>query len=173
MKKLFLLAVVVLGFTFTTFAQIKTGSSGSVTVPLGGAGSISPAINVSWVSNLNLGTVTNSSTGGTVRLWPAGGIQTGGGVTTSAITGTAATFKITGANILPTVDITPLYSNILNAGSVSVGRFDIVPASDCNISPNGTYAHEYIVQVGGTLTLNANATGSVTIPGVTITVNNQ
>ena len=166
MKKLILLAVVVLGFAATSLGQnfgVFVGK-GLINPP----GGISPALAVVGQLDLDFGTITNSATGGTVKMWPAGGIQTGGGVTTLALTGTPATFKVTGANILPTVTIAPLHTAL-----AGIGAFDILPISDCLIEPNGAAAHEYIVKVGGTLTLVAGAQGNLNIPNITVTVNNQ
>lgn len=170
MKKLVFLAVVLIGLAATTFAQTHVTSVTSS--PTGGiinppTSSVSPNLNIENAAAMDFGTITNSATGGTIRMWPEGGFQTSGGIVTSSPTGTPATFKIKGANQQPTITIGNPHQTF------GTTKFDIVPSTDTYISPNGAYPGEYIVKVGGTLTLSANTSGSLAGIVVQVTVNAQ
>ena len=167
MKKLVFLAVVLIGITAMSFAQKTTSvtsgaTGGKVIAPT----TVSPDLNIENVTAMDFGTITNSATGGTVRLWPEGGLSASNGIV-APTTGTAATFKITGSTQFPTITIGNPHQTF------GTTKFDIVQAQDCLIQPNGAYAGQYIVKVGGTLTLNAGAAGNLASIVVSVTVNAQ
>ena len=90
--KYFALAVVILGFSVTSFGQVNATATSSSTI-------VSP-IAISKTVDMNFGNVAVSAEAGTVVLTPAGTRPTiTGGVTLPATTGTvaAASFTVTGA----------------------------------------------------------------------------
>jgi len=105
MKNLFLIAIIVLGFSGVSFGQDTETALASATI-------ITP-ISLTKVNNMNFGNVAVTSTAGTVILTPASSRTKSGGVTLPVVGGTvtAASFTVAGegastyAITLPTTDI--------------------------------------------------------------------
>jgi hypothetical protein len=181
MKKLLLLAVVILGFAATSFCQTSHPANVTVMgqVTIGAGANASFAINS--MNALDFGDITNNATAGNnakISIWPNGTINqeinmTHGGAPKPAL------FKVTGADtqILDT-DIT-LTGNVQHTGNVF---FDTSSGGTTNSNITGNYtsitavsglAKAYWISVGGVLELNNLATGAITISGLTLTVNNH
>ncbi|MDP3436251.1 MAG: DUF4402 domain-containing protein, partial [Bacteroidales bacterium] len=88
--KIFTLAIIALGFSTASFAQVSATANAS--------GTIVTPIAITKTVDLNFGNIAVSATGGTVILAPAGTRTITGGVTLPANTGTvtAAEFNVTG-----------------------------------------------------------------------------
>ena len=90
MKKIYLLALVVFGFSVNSFAQVNAPATASATI-------IAP-IAIVKATDMNFGNLAVGTTAGEIVLSPAGARTPGGGVTLPASGGTvsAASFNVTG-----------------------------------------------------------------------------
>lgn len=158
MKRLLLLAIVILGITVSSFAQETASATSSATI-------VTP-IAITKSGDMNFGNVSvQSTTGGTVILAPAGTRTTGGagGVTLPAVTGTvtAAKFDITGANNYSYSITLPSTALTVSSGSNTM----TVTSFTSNPSPTGTLdaSGKQTVNVGATLNVAAaQAAGNYT-----------
>ncbi len=147
MKKLLTLALVIIGFSVNSFAQVSATATASATI-------VTP-ITIANTGNMNFGNVATSATAGTVVLTPAGTRSKTGGVTLPVTGGTisAAHFNVTGttgytyAITLPTTDITAAF------GAFSM----IINAFTSNPSATGVLAAgAQTINVGATLNVGIN-----------------
>lgn len=156
MKKLIVLAVVILGFTATSFAQLS--ATASITA------NILPVISIQKINDLNFGNIYTPSAAGTVEVL-AQETPNRKALPTEMILGSgsgeAAKFTLTGvgsgiANHLVSFPNTPITlssgSNTMNVVLTAYTAGGTVPAGTITIDPSGL-ATFYI---GGTLHINAN-----------------
>ncbi|MFA5820281.1 MAG: DUF4402 domain-containing protein [Bacteroidales bacterium] len=152
--KFFALAVVILGFSANSFAQVSATATASATI-------IAP-ISISKTVDINFGNIAVGTTGGTVVLLPAGTRSATGGVSLpSAIPGTvtAATFTVTGegANTY-SITLPSTYTITKTGGSATM----IVNTFTSNPPSSGTLTSgSQTLKVGATLTVNASQVGGV------------
>jgi len=192
MKKLILLAVVILGFAATSFAQSANASvNGVINTPT------VAALSVNWVQNMDFGTITNNATTSTqgsptgdayMRIIP----QEGNGlvtVTQNKLTSTVAKpakFRVNNVYTTGTpgglastdITLTNYTDHTLSNGNA---WFDTnsggTTNTDCGnyvctnsyLVPGSTT--DYYVVVGGILQMNKLATGSINVSGLTVTIN--
>ena len=162
--KIFTLAIIALGFSTVSFAQVSATANAS--------GTIVTPIAITKTVDLNFGNIAVGSTAGTVVLAPAGTRTTTGGVTLPATTGTvsAAEFNVTGQagyTFSITLPSTPTTVSS-GANSMTVNAFTSTP------TPTGTLTGgAQTVKVGATINVGANqAAGTYTsATPFTVTVN--
>ncbi len=162
--KIFTLAIIALGFSTVSFAQVSATANAS--------GTIVTPIAITKSVDLNFGNIAVGSTAGTVVLAPAGTRTTTGGVTLPATTGTvsAAEFNVTGQagyTFSITLPSTPTTVSS-GANSMTVNAFTSTP------TPTGTLTGgAQTVKVGATINVGANqAAGTYTsATPFTVTVN--
>ena len=165
MKNLLALAIIILGFSAVSFAQVSATATATTTI-------VTP-IAISKSIDMNFGNVAVSPTlAGTVVLVPAGTRSTTGGVTLPATAGTvaAAKFIVTGVTgytysiTLPTAPITLTGSP---SGTMTAGTFTSTP-SPAGVLTGGTQN----ILVGATLNVAAaQVAGTYTSTAFTVTVN--
>ena len=192
MKKLILLAVVILGFAAPSFAQTaNAGVNGQIQLPA----AVAP-LTVSWLQDMDFGIITNRATvagvqgigNGEMDLHPVpGGAAPVATLTNITYTGTLKVAKFAVRNVtvngpLLDGDITLTnYSDHLLAGGNA--WFDTSSAGTTNnsyCSQNFTVIEhvsgsttDYLVSIGGILRMNSQATGGFNVAGLTVTVNNH
>lgn len=167
MKNLFLIAVIVLGFSAASFGQV------GVTASATSSATIVTPITIANAGDMNFGNVAVSGTGGTVILTPAGARSITGGVTLPVFangTVSAAHFDVTGADAY-TYSIT-LPSTALNVTSgentMTVTAFTSTPTTTGTLSASGAQT----IDVGATLNVTANqAAGTYVSEPFNVTVN--
>ena len=165
MKNLLVLAIIVLGFAATSFAQVTATASTTATI-------ITP-IAIEKDVDMNFGNIAVSPTlGGTVVLPTSGSRTKTGGVTLPVVTGTvsAASFTVTGEGN-STYSITLPSSAITltgPSGTMTVENFVSTPSNTGTLN-SGTQE----VKVGATLNVGAaQAAGTYTNEsGLFVTVN--
>jgi hypothetical protein len=164
MKKLFIIAVAVLGFSAATFAQVSATASTSATI-------ITP-IAISKSIDMNFGNIAVSPTiPGTVVLPTSGSRTQTGGVTLPVTTGTVAAAKFTVTGLAASTYSITLPGTITltsGANTMTVGSFTSTPSST-GVLTGGTED----ILVGATLNVAAaQAAGSYTnAAGLVVTVN--
>jgi len=194
MKKLILLAVVILGFAATSFAQTaNAGVNGQIQLPA----AVAP-LTVSWLQDMDFGIITNkATTTGVAGINTAGNgymilAPNGGGaaptptISNITYTGTLKVAKFAVRNVtvngpLLDGDITLTnYSDHLLAGGNA--WFDTSASHTNNTYCLNNYTlieqatgstTDYLVSIGGILRMNSQATGGFNVAGLTITVNNH
>jgi hypothetical protein len=165
MKKLLALAVVILGFTAVSFAQVSATATASGTI-------VSP-IAIANAGNLNFGNVAVSATAGTVILAPAGTRTITGGVTLPAVPGTvtAAHFAVTGSQNYTYAITLPSTPTTVTSGAntMTVNAFTSTPTTTGTLDGSGAQT----VDVGATLNVGAaQASGTyLSATPFTVTVN--
>jgi hypothetical protein len=162
--KIFTLAIIALGFSTASFAQVSATATAS--------GTIVTPIAITKTVDLNFGNMAVSATAGTVILAPAGTRTITGGVTLPANTGTvtAAEFNVTGqagytySITLPTTPTTVASG----ANTMTVNAFTSTPSSTGTLT-----AGAETIKVGATINVGANqAAGTYTsATPFTVTVN--
>jgi hypothetical protein len=162
--KIITLAIIALGFSTASFAQVSATANAS--------GTIVTPIAITKTVDLNFGNIAVSATGGTVILAPAGTRTITGGVTLPANTGTvtAAEFNVTGQSgytysiTLPTTPTTVASG----ANTMTVDAFTSTPSSTGTLTGGAE-----IIKVGATINVNGNqAAGTYTsATPFTVTVN--
>ena len=166
MKKVLVLAIVVLGFAASSFAQVTATASTTATI-------ITP-IAITKTVDMNFGNIAVSPTlGGTVVLPTAGSRTLTGGVTLPVVTGTvtAASFTVTGEGsstysiTLPSSAIT---MNGPSSATMTVQNFVSNPSGTGTLSSGSQQ-----IKVGATLNVTAaQAAGTYTnTSGLFVTVN--
>ena len=165
MKKLFTLALVILGFSATSFGQTNTATAtttATITTPL----------TISKTMDMNFGTVTASGVAGVVKLDYNDGRSVTGGVTT--IAGSAAqktaVFTVSGTDnstFSITIPVAPIIMTGTSLG-MTVSNF-LCDAS----SPSALVAGTKVIKVKADLNVPASATaGTYTnASGLSVTVN--
>lgn len=162
--KFFTLAIVMLAFTISTFAQATATATATIVTPIAIANS----------TDMNFGNVAAGVGGGTVVLPPVGGRSTTGTVTLPAIAGTvtAASFAVTGqANFT--------YAITLPAGATTIddggGNTMTVDTWTSSPTPTGTLsaAGAETLLVGATLNVGAAQVAGTYVSATpfTVTVN--
>ena len=143
MKKLLVLAAIVLGFAANSFAQ---GASATASA----SGNIISPITISKSIDLSFGDLAVNALPGTIVLTPAGGRTASGGVSLPAITGsvTAAEFTVSGT------------SGYLYTFSVPVIPTTVSNGID-NMTINNFTSNSTGTLTGGTETVNVGATLNV------------
>ncbi|MBL4656223.1 MAG: DUF4402 domain-containing protein [Bacteroidia bacterium] len=164
--KILAIAIVVLGFSTSMFAQVTASATGTATI-------VTPIAIASTV-NMNFGNVAVSTSAGTVILAPAGTRTSTGGITLPATGGTitAASFNITGEGSYT-------YSITLPSSAYTITRTGFTETMTINTftsSPSGTGALSSGAQtltVGGTLNVGGSqVAGAYTnATGFDVTVN--
>ena len=157
MKNLLALAIIVLGFAATSYAQVTATASTTATI-------ITP-IAIEKDVDMNFGNIAVSPTlGGTVVLPTSGARTKTGGVTLPVVTGTvsAASFTVTGEGnstysiTLPssaitltgpsgTMTVENFVSTPSNTGTLSSGTQEVKVGATLNVGaaqPAGTYTNE-------------------------------
>lgn len=162
--KIFAIALVSLGFSATSFAQVSATATATSTI-------VTP-IAISKTVDMNFGNVAVSSTAGTVVLATAGTRSATGGVTLPAIAGTvaAAEFTVTGQAGYTYSITLPSTATTVTSGSnnMTVNAFISDPNATGALTA-GTQA----LKVGATLNVGASqAAGTyVSTTPFTVTVN--
>jgi Domain of unknown function (DUF4402) len=160
------IAIVMIGFSTSTFAQVTASATGTATI-------VTP-IAIANASDMNFGNVAVSSSAGTVVLAPASTRTSTGGITLPATSGTvtAASFNVTGEGVytysitLPSTDYT-----ITRSGGTETM---IVDAFTSTPSGTGTLtAGAQTLNVGATLNVSGSqVAGAYTnATGFNVTVN--
>jgi hypothetical protein len=139
--KFFVIAVALIAFSVTTYAQVTATANASATI-------VSP-IAILKVLDMNFGNVASSAALGTVVLTPASTRSSTGGVTLPATAGTvtAASFTVTGTAGYTYAITLPVAALTITSGGPSM----TVDTWTSNPTPTGTL-------VGGTSTLTVGAT---------------
>jgi len=164
--KCFALAILMLAFTVTTFAQVTASATASATI-------ITP-IAISRTSHMNFGNVAVNNTVGTVVLTPAGTRSRTGGATLPSAAGTvtAAAFTVTGLGSSTYAITIPsgnyIITRVAGSETMIVNTFTSTPSGTGTLS-SGTQN----LTVGATLNTGASqVAGSYTnATGFDVTVN--
>jgi len=159
--KIFSLAIAIIGFSATSFAQVHATATAS--------GTIVTPIAISKTVDMNFGNVAVSSSAGTVVLAAAGTRSATGGVTLPATSGTvaAAQFTVTGESGY-TYSVTLPASNTVKFGSNTMTVNTFVSNTTGKLT-GGTE----ILKVGATLNVGASQAAGTYISEApfTVTVN--
>jgi len=154
MKNLFLIALIVLGFSAVSYGQGDTKTATS-------SATIVTPISLTKVTDMNFGNIAvNATTGGTVVLAPAGTRSATSGVTATAALGgtiTAAVFTVGGDNNHTYAITLPSGDHEIKKGSdiMQVNTFVSIP-SGTGILSSGTQT----LSIGATLNVSpAQASG--------------
>jgi hypothetical protein len=164
--KLFAIAIAVIGFSATSFAQSSATADATATL-------ITP-ISIAKDVDLNFGTISSSATDGTITISNAGvASQTGGATLISGgAARTAAKFTVTGESGSTITVSCPTTIN-LTSGSNTLVVNAIAPDSGATtaIGSGGTK----VINVGGTLVVPGASVGGVytNTTDLTVTVNYQ
>lgn len=165
MKNLLALAIIILGFSAVSFAQVSATATATTTI-------VTP-IALSKSIDMNFGNVAVSpTTAGTVVLVPAGTRSTTGGVTLPVTTGTvaAAKFTVTGVSGYTysiTLPSAPITLTGVPSGTMTAGTFNSTPSST-GVLTGGTQD----ILVGATLNVAAaQVAGIYTSSAFSVTVN--
>jgi hypothetical protein len=160
--KFFTLAIIMVAFSASTFAQVSATANASATI-------VSP-IAISKTIDMNFGNVAASAALGTVILPPVGVRSATGGVTLPATTGTvaAASFTVTGTAGYTYAITLPVAALTITSGGPSM----TVDTWTSNPTPTATLVGgTSTLTVGATLHVGANqAAGVYGIPAETFTV---
>lgn len=151
MKNLFLIALIVLGFSAAAFAQPSVGVTATAT----SSATIITPIAIANAVDMNFGNVAVSGTGGTVILATDNSRSFTGGVTLPAVTGTvtAAQFNVSGVAAytysitLPSAPLTVTSG----ANTMTVTAFTSTPTTTGTLDGLGTQT----IDVGATLNVTA------------------
>ena len=163
--KLFAIAIVVLGFTTTSFAQVTKTATASATI-------ITPITLVN-AGNMNFGNVAVSAVAGTVILAPASSRTITGGVTLPAVPGIPAAAHFTvGGTPSYTYSITlPSTATTVTSGgnTMTVTAFTSFPSTTGVLDATGNQT----IDVGATLNVAMNQASGTYISGTpfNVTVN--
>lgn len=163
--KIFSLAIAIIGFSATSFAQVSATATATSTI-------VAP-IAISKTVNMNFGNVAVNANAGTVVLSHAGTRSASGGVTLPATSGTiaAAEFTVTGqAGYTYSVTL-PSTATTVTSGSnnMTVTAFTSNLAGGNGTLTNGTET----LKVGATLNVGASQAAGTYISATpfTVTVN--
>lgn len=166
MKKLILLTVVVFGFAATSLAQ--KDASTSVQVQFQIATSPNAGASIGWSNDMDFAKIDYNKVGGYIWIKP-----TTTAVATLPVIGTPkpATFYIKGLKSgTPNLSVTP-------STSVDLGNYATFETSSdpnyLNAACTDGGQGNYTVKLGGKLTLPDNFVGTISIPSVTVAINNQ
>ena len=181
MKKLILLAIVVFGFAATSFAQVSAGASANGQIQLPSAPA---AFSVNWFQDMDFGTLLNNATAGndaTLTIFATGLNSKSSNLTVTGVTPRPAKFLCKNAFSSPVtldqISLSPL--TFADAGGTWSFTTGVPIASQTtadirwtDVSEFGTHGSgQYMIAVGGLLTLHPGAVGNINITGLTVTVN--
>ena len=167
MKKLIALAIVILGFSAISFAQVTATATAT--------GTIVAPIAIANTGNMNFGNVAVSGTAGTVILSAAGSRTTTGGVTLPATFGTvsAAHFAVTGtANYNYSITLPSSATTVTSGGNtMTVSTFTSTPTPLLGGTLNASGAQT--IDVVATLNVGAGQAAGIYVSGTpfSVTVN--
>ena len=144
----YLSAILFVGISIGTFAQVTATASASATI-------ITP-IAISKSVDMDFGNIAAGSSAGSVQLTPAGSRSLTGGITLPGIQGTVtpASFLISGApNVAYSITL-PVNALIITSGSnnMEVNVFESDPAATGTLGTNGLQT----LNVGATLIVGAS-----------------
>jgi hypothetical protein len=168
MKKLVLLAVVLIGITATSFAQATATANASAT--------ILPKVSVQKNNDLNFGGIYTGATGGTVVIAAQdGNVTRTGTASMNSGTGNAAKFTISGMANAPVTVVLP--GTILNLTGAGVPMpytlaTNITPGTGGALAAFLDWQGNYTFWVGGTLTVGATQAPGTYSGSFTMTVTN-
>jgi hypothetical protein len=180
MKKLILLAVVILGFAAFSNAQTaaNAGAFARIEVPStgGGGGGVNVPQSIGYVADMNFGIITNTlsaGTSGTITLSPTGSlsIPTGANLAHPTMSGAPAEFLIKGATPGSITITYPATLQLTGEGAPLTLTLtpDVIHNSACWVDVAGTTDKK--LKIGGTLSIPANAHGGYSSgTGLTVTV---
>lgn len=163
--KIFSLAIAIIGFSATSFAQVSATATATSTI-------VTP-IAISKTVDMNFGNVAVSSSAGTVVLATAGTRSATGGVTLPATSGTiaAAEFNVTGQAGYTYSITLPSTATTVTSGSnnMTVNAFTSNPVDGTAVLTGGAQT----VKVGATLNVGASQAAGTYISATpfTVTVN--
>ena len=165
LRRFSVIAVIIISFTASSFAQVNATSNASATI-------VTP-IAIANNTEMNFGNVAVSATPGTVVLATDGSRTTSGGVTLPTTTGTvtAAQFTVSGqANFTYTITLPAAATTISSgANTMTVDTWTSNPTPTGDLGAGGSQ----VLLVGATLNVNASqASGTYTsATPFTVTVN--
>lgn len=153
--KIFTLAIAILGFSASSFAQIPTGT---FAIANASATMLTP-LKIEKNQDLNFGNIASSMEAGTAVLTTAGGIsRTGGVAILKNITPTAAQFTVTGdQNQKYSMDAPA--SIELTSGSTKLTL--VLDYGTNTASGNVLTGGSSVIKVGGTLSVPANTVAGI------------
>jgi len=147
--KIFSLAIAIIGFSTTSFAQVGVSTTATA------SGTIVVPIAITKTVDMNFGNVAVNGFAGTVVLAPAGTRTATGGVTLPATSGTiaAAEFTVTGQTGYTYSITLPSTATTVTSGSnnMTVNVFTSNPADGTAVLTGGTQT----LKVGATLNVGA------------------
>ena len=164
--KLFVLAILLLSFAVSTFAQVSATATATATI-------VTPIAIVN-AGNMNFGNVAVSASLGTVILAPAGTRTITGGVTLPVTAGTvsAAHFDVTGTPAYTYAITIPSTATTVTSGgnTMTVNAFTSTPVTTGTL---GAVSGAQTIDVGATLNVGANQASGTYVSGTpfTVTVN--
>ena len=180
MKKLLILAVVLLGFTAISQAQSVANASAfariEVPVTSGGGNSVNVPQSIGWTADMNFGTITNTlaaGTSGSITLGPTGtiSIPSGAALAHATMTGVPAQFLIKGATAGSITITYPATLQLTGEGAPLTLTLtpDVIHNDACWENVAGTTDKK--LKIGGTLAIPAGAYGGYSSgTGLTVTV---
>ena len=163
--KLFAIAIAVIGFASTSFAQVTATATA--------AGTIVTPIAIANAGDMNFGNVAVSASAGTVILAPAGTRSITGGVTLPAVPGTvtAAQFDVTGTAAYTYAITLPSAATTVTSGAntMTVNAFTSNPSLTGVLNGSG----KQTISVGASLNVGAAQAAGVYVSGTPfdVTVN--
>ncbi|MDO9579806.1 MAG: DUF4402 domain-containing protein, partial [Bacteroidales bacterium] len=150
--KFFAIAVVILGFSASSFAQVSATATAT--------GTIVSALTIENIANMNFGNIIPGTEGGTVVLVPAGTRTATGSVTLPAAAGTisAARFTVGGTvDAIYNITLPSTYTITNGTQSMTVSTFTSDPISLGTLTNVGVGT----INVGATLTVASSQAGGV------------
>jgi hypothetical protein len=164
MKKIYLLALAVIGFSANSFAQSSATATATAII-------ITP-ISIAKTIDMNFGNIAVGGSAGTVVLTPLGARSSTGGVTLPVTAGTvtAASFTVTGLGTSTYLITLPAVATTLTSGANTM-----TATLFTSVSPTGTLAAggTQVFTVGATLNVGATQAAGTYVSGTpfTVTVN--
>jgi hypothetical protein len=164
-SKFFALAIVMVAFTASTFAQVSATATATATI-------VTP-IAIANGGNMNFGNIAVSAVAGTVILAPAGTRSTSGGVTLPVNAGTVsqAIFNVSGTPAYTYAITLPAVATTVTSGAntMTVTAFTSSPTPTGVLNGAGTE----VLNVGATLNVGANQASGTYVSGTpfSVTVN--
>ena len=156
--KIFVIALVALGFATTSYAQVKATATATGTI-------VSP-IAIANAGDMNFGNVAVSAASGTVILAPAGSRTATGGVTLPAVPGSvaAAKFAVTGTQAYTYGITLPSSATTVTSGgnTMTVDAFTSSPSLTGVLDGSG----KQTISVGASLNVGAAQAAGTYVSGI-------
>ncbi len=172
MKKLVLLAVVLIGITATSFAQQTLQAQAGIQAQVQAATSPNASFWIGSLNDMDLGIITNKAEAGhnaTLQLLPNGNATPNAYLTYTGIP-KPASFLVKGSGTtLDNTQITVTPSIPVFSGGHGV--FESNNTTYVSVTPVAGQSGQYTIKVGGLLTLDKDAIGTISVSGLTVTVN--